>query len=408
MPEAGAQMQSSEKRARGGLLISVIMANFQAGGRIVPAIRSVLGQTMGDIEIIVSDDASRDNSLALVRAMMADDPRIRISPAEANRGPAHCRNRALDMARGDWVAIVDSDDIIHPERFERLLAVAARHDADIVADDLLLFHEDGSPPRLMLGAEAQASFMVSPMQWVLAGLDGSPALGYLKPMIRAERLRAVRYDEALRIGEDYDFVLRLLLDNARMVVAPEPLYLYRRHSASISHRMSVDDMKAMVDRQLAFVGDHQPLPTELAAALATRLAALQQGLSYEELVSSIKERKLGHALGLLGRNPGHFGRLWNSFMEGRQHRERDHKAPPNHSEPLVLGGQGSSGASRIVPDYVPTALVDWSAPRPRGVWRELASHAGTRCVALDQAGRYAAGFIPEVLLADASAVREAS
>ncbi|MBE0579202.1 glycosyltransferase family 2 protein [Devosia sp.] len=401
-------MQSSDRRTRGGPLISVIMANFQAGGRIVPAIRSVLGQTMGDVEIIVSDDASRDNSLALVRAMMADDPRIRVATEEANRGPAHCRNRALDLARGDWVAIVDSDDIIHPERFERLLAVAARHDADIVADDLLLFHEDGSPPKLMLGAEAQASFIVSPMQWVLAGLDGSPALGYLKPMIRAERLRGVRYDEALRIGEDYDFVLRLLLDNARMVVAPEPLYLYRRHSASISHRLSVGDMKAMVERQRAFVATRQPLSTELAAALATRLAALQQGLAYEDLVSSIKERKLGQALRLLRRNPGHFGRLWRSFMEGRQHRERDDKAAPRPSEPLVLGGQGSSGASRIVPDYVPTALVDWSAPRPRGTWRELASYAGTRCVALDQAGRYAAGFIPEVMLADASAVPEAS
>lgn len=400
-------MQSADQRGRGGPLISVIMANFQAGGRIVPALRSVLGQTIANIEVIVSDDASRDNSVALVRAMMADDSRIRMAEAEANRGPAHCRNRALDLARGEWIAIVDSDDIIHPERFERLLSVAERHDADIVADDLLLFHEDGSSPKLMLGPDAHASFSVSPMQWVLAGLDGSPSLGYLKPMIRAERLRNARYDEALRIGEDYDFVLRLLVDGARMVVAPEPLYLYRRHSASISHRLSVDDMRAMVERQLAFVAAHRPFPAELAAALETRLAALQRGLSYEELVSSIKGRRVGQALGLVGRNPGHLGRLWSSFLEGRRHRGGDKKRPA-HSEPLVLGGQGGTGANRVVPDYVPPHLVDWSAPRPRGVWRELASYAGTRCVALDQAGRYAAGFIPEVMLADADALREAS
>lgn len=400
-------MQSSFQRGRGGPLISVIMANFQAGERIVPALRSVLTQTVADLEVIVSDDASRDNSVALVRAMMADDPRIRIAVAGANRGPAYCRNRALDLARGEWIAIVDSDDIIHPERFERLLSVATGHGADIVADDLLLFHEDGSPPRLMLGTDTHSSFFVSPKQWVLAGLDGSPPLGYLKPMIRAERLGTTRYDEALRIGEDYDFVLRLLLENARMVVVPEPLYLYRRHSASISHRLSVDDLKAMIERQLHLVATHTALPTELATALATRLAALRQGLSYGELVASIKGRAIGRALRLLACNPGHLARLWTSFTEGRRQRDDDGTRPPT-GETLVLGGQGGLGANRVVPDYVPPGLVDWSAPRPRGVWRELASHAGRRCVALDQAGRYAAGFIPEVMLADAGATQEAS
>nr|WP_295886863.1 glycosyltransferase family 2 protein [uncultured Devosia sp.] len=401
-------MQSPHQRETSKPLISVIMANFEAGGRIVPALRSVLGQTVADIEVIVSDDASRDNSPALVRALMAEDPRIRLASAEANRGPAHCRNRALDLARGRWIAIVDSDDIIHPERFERLLSVAARHDADIVADDLLLFHEDGSPPRLMLGADAPASFFVSPVQWVLAGLNGSPSLGYLKPMIRAERLGKTRYDEALRIGEDYDFVLRLLLENARMVVVPEPLYLYRRHSASISHRLSVRDMKAMVERQRAFVAASPPLSKELTVALAARLAALRQGLSYEELVSSIKGRRLGQAIGLLVEQPGHLRRLWISLLEGRLRPDRGDEASTARSEPLVLSGQGGSGANRVVPDYVPPHLVDWSAPRPRDVWRELAAYAGTRCVALDPAGRYAAGFIPEVMLADAGATREAS
>ena len=399
-------MQSIDRRIDKRPLVSVVMANFQAGERIIPALRSVLGQTLSDIEVIFSDDASRDNSLALVQALMADDNRIRVIEAEANQGPAHCRNRALELVRGDWVAIVDSDDIIHPERFERLLSVAARHDADIVADDLLLFHEDGSPPRLMLGADTCSSFFVSPMQWVLAGLDGSPALGYLKPMIRTESVRNLRYDEQLRIGEDYDFVLRLLLSDARMIVVPEPLYLYRRHSASISHRLSVGDMKAMIERQLAFLGTHQPLPEEVAAALATRLAALRQGLAYEELVSSIKARRVAEVLLLLGRNPGHLSRLWTSFIEGRRRAVTNEEIRQGPPEALVLSKQGGSGVNRVVPDYVPTELVDWSAPRPRGVWRELAAYAGTRCIALDQAGRYAAGFIPEVMLMDSGAAGE--
>ena len=400
-------MMFSDRQPHDGPLVSVVMANFQAGDKIVPALQSVLGQTMADLEVIVSDDASQDHSMALVRALAKADARVRLIESQTNGGPACCRNRALDAARGSWIAVVDSDDIIHPERLERLLDVARRDDLDIVADDLLLFHEDGSPPRLMLGAEAGASFSVSPVRWVLAGVDGSPPLGYLKPMIRADRLKKLRYDEALRIGEDYDFILRLLLDGARMTVVPEPFYLYRRHSASISHRLSKSDMRSMVERQLALAAAHEPVSPELSAAFARRLAVLREGLAYEELVASIKQRQALQALGQLVRDPKLVRRLWASFIEGRQRRGSE-KAQEQQSTTIVLGGQGNAGAGQHLPDYVPTHLVDWSLPRPRGVWRNLAIHAGADCIALDQAGRYAAGFIPEVRLEARNAAMEVS
>lgn len=400
-------MQAVEKRPEGRPRISVVMANYQAGDKIVPALRSVLDQTMGNLEVIVSDDASQDHSLELVRALMASDHRIRLIAGEANRGPAHCRNRALESARGDWVAVVDSDDILHPERFERLLAVAALHEADIVADDLLLFHEDGSPPSLMLGDQTNRSFAVSPRDWVLAGLDGAPALGYLKPLIRTDKLKQLRYDEHLRIGEDYDFVLRLLLADARMIVVPEPFYLYRRHSASISHRLSVLDMRAMLERQDALAAEHAPLTPELAAAFAKRRSMLRTGLAYEELVASIKARKLPKALGTLARDPSHLGRLWASFVEGRT-RRATRQTPAQPLTTIILGASGVSNEGRVVPDYVPTPLVDWSAPTSRLVWCELAAHANGSCLALDAAGRYAAGFIPEAILVERDRVRQPS
>lgn len=400
-------MHPVEKRPDGGPRISVVMANYQAGDKIVPALRSVLGQTMGNFEVIVSDDASQDHSLDTVRAMMTDDPRIRIIAGETNQGPAHCRNQALDCASGDWVAVVDADDIIHPERFQRLLAFAAQHEADIVADDLLLFHEDGSPPSLMLGETTNQSFPVSARDWVLAGLDGAPALGYLKPMIRADRLKQLRYDENLRIGEDYDFVLRLLLSGARMVVVPEPFYLYRRHSASISHRLSVPDMRAMLARQDGLAVDHAPLAPELSAAFSKRRSMLKTGLAYEELVASIKAGKRVQTLSALARDPSHLGRLWASFVEGRTRRAKQ-QIPTRPLDTIVLGAKGLPDTGRVVPDYVPTDLVDWSAPTARRVWCDLAAHANGRCVALDEAGLYAAGFIPEAILVKQPILRRAS
>ncbi|WP_051960819.1 glycosyltransferase family 2 protein [Devosia riboflavina] len=387
-------------------LISVVMANFEAGDKIVHALHSVLQQSVSDLEVIVSDDGSGDDSLAHVRRLMEVDGRIRLITTDQNGGPARCRNRALDAARGRWIAVVDSDDIIHPERFERLLAAAAAHDADIVADDLLLFFEDGSAPRLMLGEGAQRSFLVSTERWVLAGTDGSPALGYLKPLISAERLKAARYDEALRIGEDFDLILRLLLEGARLLVVPEPFYLYRRHSGSISHRLSVADMEAMVARQKALLGAYGPLDGRIAAAFAQRLSGLEQGLAYERLVAAVKARRLASVLALMARNPGHVWRLWSSFAEGRQRRATPAQAALP-SPVLVLG----AGAGEMVPAYVPISLMDWSAPAQRDVWRGLAARRGTgavRCIPLDAAGRYAAGFIPEAIVAEPEIVREAS
>lgn len=395
-----------EPEAGAAPLISVVMANFEAGEKIVHALHSVLRQSVGDLEVIVSDDGSRDDSLAHVRRLMEIDGRIRLVTAMENGGPARCRNRALDMARGRWIGVVDSDDIIHPERFERLLAAALAHDADIVADDQLLFFEDGSAPQLMLGEGVERSFLVSTERWVLAGTDGSPALGYLKPLISAERLKALRYDEELRIGEDFDLILRLMLDGARMLVVPEPFYLYRRHSRSISHRLSVADMEAMVARQRALVGAQGVLDRRLASAFEQRLAVLRRGLDYERLVASVKARRVASALFLLARNPGHLARLWASFAEGRQRRA----APERVALPspvLVLG----AGAGEMVPPYVPVGLTDWSEPVVREVWRGLAARRGTgavRCIPLDAAGRYAAGFIPEAVVSDPEMAREAS
>ena len=379
-------------------LISVVMANFEAGEKIVPALRSVLGQSLRNLEVIVSDDCSGDDSIAHVRRFMASDERVRLVLAPENGGPARSRNRAIEAARGRWIAIVDSDDIIHPERFERLLAAANHFGTHIVADDLLLFFEDGAPPQLMLGEDQNTTFRVTPEQWVLAGVDGSPPLGYLKPLIHASLLDGVRYDETLRIGEDYDLVLRLLLKGARMVVVPEPFYLYRRHSGSISHRLSAADMRAMIERQVALMLAMPRMPTGLYHAFNRRLEQLRGGLAYEELVASIKARRLPMALGMVANEPAHLRRLWRSFSEGRRKRQQVETAATSRTP--ILGAGSGAGDWRRVPGYVPVGLIDWTKPGARHLWRDLAGLRGRgalRCVCADQAGLYAAGFIPEAV-----------
>lgn len=397
-------------------LVSVIMANYRAGRRIAHALESVLNQTLSDLEVIVSDDASGDESLALAREAAGRDARVRLIESESNGGPARSRNRALAQARGQWIAIVDSDDMIHPERLERLLAAARHFGADVVADDLLHFHEDGTPARFLLGEEQRRPFRVTVEDWVLAGhRPGTAPLGYLKPLIRASVLGDTRYDETLRIGEDYDLLLRLLLAGATFHVIPEPWYLYRRHSGSISHRLSIGDVAAMIDNQRRLVEREGSFTPPVAAALRERMQRLEHAHAFEKLVAAIKQRDAAAALALLARRPRLAAELWRSF-DDRRRRSSPAAVRPATSVANVLhlgsmpGPQGSV-AHRHVPPYNGPAEIDWMRPSPREVWAELADLGNDRdlkVVCTDPAGIYAAGFIPAdrltVVAADGAAV----
>ena len=385
-------------------LISVIMANYQGGRYIERAIDSVLAQTVADLEIIVSDDASSDDSVLKAVARQAEDPRVKLLLADSNGGPARCRNRALDAARGQWIAIIDSDDLVHPERFERLLAAAEHAAVEIVADDLLHFHEDGSPSRLLLPDNQQAPLKIGPSDWILAGERGTPPLGYIKPMIRASLLQSVRYDETLRIGEDYDLVLRLLLGGARLLIVPEPWYFYRRHERSFSHRSSIRDIEAMIDSQRRFMASAGPFEPAVAAAFGRRLRNLREAAGFEQMVAAIKQRDVGLIAGTMVENPKALLRLARSASE-RVLRATSNPGAAVAGPELVVLSDGnfipSSGIDNAltirVPPYDAPQNPRWGGAGRRKTWRQIADLSRTakpRLVFEGRAGAYAAGFMP--------------
>jgi succinoglycan biosynthesis protein ExoO len=285
-------------------LVSVIVASYCGERHIAEALRSILDQTVRDLEIIVVDDASPDASVSVIAQIMAADPRVTLIRSAANAGPAAARNRALDAARGQWLAIVDADDIIAPDRFERLLAAATCLDADIVADDLLLFDASGPTETLFRGAPATPFQMTTELFIGGKGLP-TPALpfGYLKPLIRAAALGSRRYSETLRIGEDYDLLLRLLLAGARFHILPEPLYRYRRHAGSISHRLNRATVAAMIAADDRIVAELGPFPAPIATAFARRRRDLALRLKFEQLVATLKARRLAGAATALTADP---------------------------------------------------------------------------------------------------------
>lgn len=285
------------------------MANFNGGAHLADSVESVKAQTLGDIEIIISDDASTDNSAEIAHEIMAKDPRVRLLTARENAGPAAARNRAIDIAAGEWIAIVDSDDLVSSIRLEKLIEAAERDSADIVADDLVMVEANGRTPpvRLLSGRWAEAPFWVETADYIkLNRLYGAgPGLGYLKPIFRASIFRAtnIRYDETLRNSEDYDLVLRLIHSGKRMRVYPLPMYFYHKHGNSTSHRLSEDMLEALLLSERRFLERISLQDLQLRAAATAKINSTRAALAYERLLAAIRSRRYGAALAIASVNP---------------------------------------------------------------------------------------------------------
>ena len=131
------------KAESGAPLVSVVMPAYNARDYIEAAVRSVLEQTVTDLELIVIDDGSTDGTQELLYRLAHEDQRIRFLINEQNLGPARTRNRGFALCKGEYAALLDSDDHWHPEKLEKQLALARQTQADIVYCSYAIVNETG-------------------------------------------------------------------------------------------------------------------------------------------------------------------------------------------------------------------------------------------------------------------------
>ncbi|WP_369184624.1 glycosyltransferase family 2 protein [Streptomyces sp. Y1] len=112
-------------------LVSVVMPVHNSAATLGASVRSVLAQTHADVELLVTDDASTDGSMDLLQELARADERVLPQAAPEQGGAARARNLAMARARGEYVALLDSDDMWLPEKLERQLAFAAGGDAPL-------------------------------------------------------------------------------------------------------------------------------------------------------------------------------------------------------------------------------------------------------------------------------------
>jgi succinoglycan biosynthesis protein ExoO len=229
---------------------SVIMPAFNVSGIVERAIRSAAAQTLPPLEILVIDDCSTDDTGDVVRALAEEIPSVRLLSTPANAGPSAARNIGLREAKGDWIALLDSDDAWKPGRLERLSEVAIATAADFVADNLVLWdavHDKQFKPAHFQLEEAQKQVTLLDMFRADDNFNFSKTtFAIMKPICRLNFLddHNLKYKERLKNGEVFVFYAESLFNGAKLILIEEAYYIYsmpRGPSGRSPHSRTVSD-----------------------------------------------------------------------------------------------------------------------------------------------------------------------
>lgn len=266
--------------------VSVLMPAYNAGRYLRQSVHSVLQQTFEDFELIVINDASTDDTAALLRAIQ--DRRLRVLTNDANLGIVGSLNRALGEARGRYIARTDADDICHPCRFARQVAfLDAQPTVALVGSGIRLF-ENGRLRPARQSPEADPGVL----RWLLH--IGNPVV-HPSMMFRAEAARQLDHylSPAMQYAEDFDFLHRMLHKGV-VAVMPDTLMVYRLHEQNATRVHKAE----MVERAAAVLG-------RAYAGLLGRVGGAEATLVADHLFAGVPVansaalHRLGQALDLL-------------------------------------------------------------------------------------------------------------
>ena len=224
--------------------ISVILPAYNAETCLQEAIDSILGQTFRDFELIVINDCSRDGTESVILSFR--DPRLVYVKNEKNLGIAATLNRGLALAKGQYIARMDADDISLPRRLEKQTAYLDAHpDIAVLGTNVETFDEKG-PLRTGWSATDPKQMNVD--------LFFSCGLAHPSVMMRKSVIDALGgYDPAFEGLEDYELWCRVS-KNHGVTTLPEVLFRYRIHGGQVTKNPSekyLSRLRALKDRQLA-------------------------------------------------------------------------------------------------------------------------------------------------------------
>lgn len=233
-------------------LLSVIVPVYKAEKYLHRCVDSILAQTWSNLEIILVDDGSPDNSGKMCDEYSGTDSRIRVIH-KPNGGVSSARNAGIDAATGDYIAFVDSDDYIAPEMYEKLFE-PLNSDRSIVMCDFMLDYGDGNmQPRTTI---QPGNSITDAIKSLLMSDIGTGSVYMIAPR---DLIGTLRFPEYLRNGEDLWFMLRLISKAESIFKVSQPFYFYdQRNTSSLTHTLNtqtdMEDVKGYEENR-AFLKD---------------------------------------------------------------------------------------------------------------------------------------------------------
>lgn len=238
-------------------LVSIIMPVYNAGTYLRPAVDSILRQTYTNWELILIDDGSTDGCVATLDDI--SDPRIH-KVRQDNTGKPVVMNRALGMARGEFYALNDADDISHPERIEHQVAALVANPA---VAGVYCGHE------ILLGDRVLApTFRAKSADECAKDIAGGRMPGHDPTgMYRLSMVGDMRYAEDLPVVEGFDYILRVG-ERFPLLVVGKCLYGYRIHPESVTKKDPARRNR-LVQQVFDRMYDRRNQPRRPAPALST-------------------------------------------------------------------------------------------------------------------------------------------
>ncbi|MCR5449853.1 MAG: glycosyltransferase [Solobacterium sp.] len=206
--------------------VSVVIPVYNVERYLAECLDSVVNQTYGNLEILAVNDGSKDSSGEILAAYALKDPRI-IVLDKPNGGLSDARNFGMDHMSGEYVAFIDSDDVIDASMIGHLLEAAEKTDSEIAVSDMEYFYEDGRVGYSDGGQFSCTNVRKSPE---LIAINNSAC----NKLFRSRLFRDVRFPKGLWY-EDLATIPILLYKAGSVVKVNEPLYRYRQRSGSIAH-----------------------------------------------------------------------------------------------------------------------------------------------------------------------------
>ncbi len=207
-------------------LVSVIVPVYNVEAYLAECLDSIIAQTYPDMEILCVNDGSKDGSRSILAEYEKKDSRIVILDKE-NGGLSDARNYALDRARGEYIACVDSDDVIAADMVGKLVKRLEDTGSDIAVCDMEYFYDDGSTSRSEGGVFDVTSVRETP---ALIAINNSAC----NKLVRKELFAGIRFPVG-KYYEDLAVIPILLYKAEKCAKVNEPLYRYRQRSGSIAH-----------------------------------------------------------------------------------------------------------------------------------------------------------------------------